>query len=190
MGRASAPWTERTYENGTRQSTILPQIIVAVVVALLVGGTAPWWWQEVFGPKSAVPKYENPQRGGPSSSHYDGSGKPEIGTQVDQEDVGGPIAVRCDAAPQTISPGNVSELLIRATSSRNTPISAGNVKVEVGGGSFSSGGTTVIGVTGVDGVFRTVWRAPDPSAAGYQFGVDVVKSGFEKGTTDCMVHIQ
>ncbi len=116
------------------RSSILPQIIVAVVIALLVGGTAPWWWGEFFG-----------RKGGPPPEN------------------GGPIAVRCDANPTVIAPGGASELLIRATSSQNTPISSANVKVDVGGGSFSSpGGTTVIGTTEIDGGFRTVWELPSP----------------------------
>ena len=174
--------------NETPRSGMLAQIIVAVAIALLVGGTAPWWW-EIVKPKPSSPPQVvyQPKPGGSAqvvTQPLIGGAEPRL---VDQE-VGGPIAVRCDANPVVISPGGTSELLIRATSSQNAPISGANVKVEVGGGSFSSGGTIAVGTTAVDGSFRALWRAP--GGVSYGFSVEVVKPGFEKGTTDCTVNIQ
>ncbi len=156
---------------------MLPQIIVAVVVALLVGGTSPWWWNEIFHKNNGV----NPP---PSSPPVDPK-PPQIPVQSGQ------IQVRCTSSPHSIPAGGKVEIRILAFTEQNSPVSGASVRIEAGGGWFSSSGTTAeIGQTDSGGVFMTRWRAPKPAARGYGMGATVNKNGFTEGMCEVNVPIQ
>lgn len=151
---------------------VLPQIIVAVVVALLVGGTAPWWWKEIF--------HKPAQDSAPVSP------KPlEIPVQ------GGQIQVRCTASPHAMPAGGQVGIRVLAFTEQNSPVSGASVRIEAGGGWFSSSETTAeIGQTDSGGVFMTQWRSPKPAARGYGMAATVGKKGFTEGRCEFTIPIQ
>lgn len=156
---------------------VLPQIIVAVVVALLVGGTSPWWVNEIFHKRNDV---NTTQGSGLVSS-----------TQTIVTVQGGQIQVRCTASPHSIPAGGQVAIRILAYTEQDSPVNGANVRIESGGGWFSSSGTTTeVGETGSGGVFMTQWRSPNPAARAYGMGVTVTKNGFSEGRGECNVPIQ
>ena len=86
------------------------------------------------------------------------------------------IRVECSANPATVSPGGVTEIAVKITRG-SEPLEGAAVELRAGGGSFSSGTTTTSGHTYSGGVFRAIWRAPSPSAAGYILGAYVDLAG-------------
>ncbi len=156
---------------------VLPQIIVAVVVALLVGGTSPWWWNELFHKKHDI----NP----PPNRDSRNKEPPRVPIQ------GGQIQVRCTASPHSIPAGGQVEIRVLAFTEQSSPVSGATVRIESGGGWFSSSGTTTeVGQTGSGGAFMTQWRSPQPAAKGYGMSVTVTKNGFTEGRGECNVPIQ
>ncbi len=156
---------------------VLPQIIVAVVVALLVGGTSPWWWNEIFHKRNNI---------NPPPSTVDNNQEP---SRVSIQ--GGQIQVRCTASPHSISAGEQVGIRVLAFTEQNSPVGGASVRIEAGGGWFSSSGTTTeIGKTDSGGVFMTQWRAPKPAARGYGMSATVNKNGFAEGTREFTVPIR
>jgi len=154
-----------------------PQIIAAVVVALLVGGSTPWWWDKVFGEKSGP----NPP---PKNQNY------EVGPPREPPQ-GGQIRVECSSSPHSIPAGGNAEIRVLALTEDGTPLSAANVRLDAGGGWFSSSGTgTEVGQTDDRGSFRTQWRSPKPAARSFGLGVTVTKNGFKEGRAECNVSIE
>lgn len=114
--------------------------------------------------------------------------KPDDQRQIPQ---GGPIHVRCTANPHSIQAGGQVEIRVLAFTEQNSPVANAHVRIESGGGWFSTSGTTAeVGQTDADGVFMTRWRSPEPAAAAYVIAAIVTKDGFTEGKAECSVPIQ
>ena len=86
------------------------------------------------------------------------------------------VRVECSGNPSTVAPGGLSEITVRVTRG-GEPLEGASVTLSVGGGQFSSGTTSTSGHTYSGGMFRTGWRAPSPSSAGYVFPAEVDLKG-------------
>ena len=101
------------------------------------------------------------------------------------------ISVNCTAKPHAARAGGEVQISILAFTGQNAPVPGANVKIQSGGGWFStSGGTTEVGTTDANGVFRTRWKSPNPAARSYEIVVSVVKDGFAGGEARLMVPIR
>jgi hypothetical protein len=84
--------------------------------------------------------------------------------------------VECVASPATVAPGGTTEISVKVFD-HDGPIEGATVDLAIGGGTFGSQGTTAKGETYSGGIFRTTWKAPSPSAAGYVFPANVTLDG-------------
>lgn len=156
---------------------VLLQIIGAVIVALLVGGTSPWWWNEIV-------RKSNDDKS-PPINHSVNPDPPQVLVQ------GGQILVRCTANPHSAPDGGQVGISVLAFTDQSTPVSGASVRIEAGGGWFSSSRTTAeVGQTNSGGVFITQWRAPKAAAKSYGMSARVNKNGFTEGTCEFAVPIQ
>lgn len=109
---------------------------------------------------------------------------------VQERITGGTIIVRCTANPHATPVGGQVEIRVLALTEQNSPLPNANVKIESGGGWFSTSGTsTEVGNTDLGGIFATHWLSPKPAAAAYVMGVNVNKEGFAEGYEECRVPI-
>jgi hypothetical protein len=99
------------------------------------------------------------------------------------------VRVECLPNPATIAPGGLSEITVRVTRG-GEPLEGAAVSMSVGGGQFSSGTATTSGQTYSGGVFRTTWRAPSPSAAGYVFPAEVDLKGIRTSEGELEGHFR
>jgi hypothetical protein len=97
------------------------------------------------------------------------------------------VRVACSANPATVRPGGDSEISVTVTRG-GEPVEGAAVKLDIGGGLFGSGTTTTSGRTYSGGVFRTTWRAPSPSAAGYVFPAEVNLEGLPTAQSLAQTH--
>jgi hypothetical protein len=95
---------------------------------------------------------------------------------------GGSIGVSAVADPFNISVGQMTEIRVQTLDSSGAPLAGVAVTVQAGGGTFlATGKTTVSGVTGTDGYFRTPWQC-NPCAGGYVMDVTATKPNYDKGS--------
>ena len=95
---------------------------------------------------------------------------------------GGTVGVSAAADPFDIGVGQMTEIRVQTLDSSGAPLAGAKVTVSAGGGTFlATGTTTVSGVTGTDGFFRTPWQC-NPCAGGYVMDVTATKANFDKGT--------
>jgi hypothetical protein len=95
---------------------------------------------------------------------------------------GGTIGVAAVAVPFDIGVGQMTEIRVQTLDSSGAPLAGATVTVSAGGGTFlATGTTTVSGVTGTDGYFRTPWQC-SPCAGGYVMDVTATKTNYDKGT--------
>ncbi len=103
---------------------------------------------------------------------------------------GGPIGVVGIADPLLISVGQMTEIRVQTLRSDNSPLPGATVTINSGGGIFQATGTTTVsGITGNDGFFRTPWRC-DPCAPSYIMDVRANKENFTEGLGVVFVTIQ
>ena len=122
---------------------------IAGIVAAVIGGVVIW-----LITNAVFPRWFSPPPPPPEDNTY----------------------VECTAHPATVSPGGLAEITVKVMRD-NEPVEGAAVKLSLESGSFTSGTTTASGNTYSGGVFRTTWRAPSPSAAGYVFPAEVDLDG-------------
>jgi hypothetical protein len=102
----------------------------------------------------------------------------------------GQIVAVASAFPTVVSEGQRTKISVVAYSGEYEPISDAKVKVSAGGGVFTqTGSTVVLGVTDAQGTYTVEWLCT-PCAAGYEFGVEVFKSGYVSESTRTSVAIK
>jgi hypothetical protein len=100
------------------------------------------------------------------------------------------IPVQCIVSTQSISSGDQVEIRVKAFTEKDSPVSGASVRIETGGGCFSTSGTTTeFGQTDSAGVFVTRWRSPKPASSEYIFFASVNKNWFTKGHGESKVII-
>lgn len=100
------------------------------------------------------------------------------------------LHVKCSGIPTTVPPGGSSEITVSVLR-QGLPVENATVKIEVGGGAFpaSSLVTTAGGSTFSDGIVRTVWKAPMPAAATYEFRATADTSDGAEGVATCGIGV-
>jgi hypothetical protein len=96
--------------------------------------------------------------------------------QKDPAPVPAEIRVECIPSPPTVSPGGTTELTIKVT--RN------GVPVEGAAVIFKPEDAASPARTVSGGILRTIWTAPNPSAAAYVFPVNVDLKGVRTATEE------
>ncbi|KQC04795.1 MAG: hypothetical protein APR53_09430 [Methanoculleus sp. SDB] len=100
------------------------------------------------------------------------------------------LVVDSSVHPWTVSPGGTTEMRVLVTNANAVPVQSATVRLESGGGIFSSSGMmAVTGTTDENGVFTTYWQAPDPATRGYQISITATKPGYSKATSILILHM-
>ncbi|MEM6348353.1 MAG: hypothetical protein AAF927_31015 [Bacteroidota bacterium] len=98
------------------------------------------------------------------------------------------LRLRAGAYPQSVKPGEVTEIDLLVTDATGKPVSNVNVEVDVADGVFTATGNTVIvGPTNGRGEFRTEWQAPNPSLSGYKLSFRAKIDGVAEGREELLI---
>lgn len=169
---------------------------VGGILATIITGLVLWWLTGPMSPfvhKNISDGNNNggtsAQNGGTStqnqSKNEKGNNQPNP-VPVPEEK----ILVEASPDPYTIMAGEQASINVLAYTGDKTPLANAHVEIGAGGGFFSISGNHVeLGTTNNNGIFKTYWKAPDPSATAYVMGVTVSKDGFIIGKTEVTVHV-
>ncbi len=98
--------------------------------------------------------------------------------------------VTSSVEPAAIRAGEQAEVNVTVRTARGEPVAGANVEIGMGGGTFTtSGSTTESGTTNENGFFATRWISPPTAGAEYGGYVTVHKEGFAEGKSDFSIRI-